>query len=45
MALASPVRVLLCVCLCALLLTSVAEGKRKARDLTPYCGGECTSLH
>ena len=44
MALQRSGRILLFVGFCAVLLISVAEGKRKARDLTPYCGGEQLSF-
>ena len=44
MALQKSAHILLFFGFCALLLVSVAEGKRKARDLTPYCGGKPLSV-
>ena len=44
MALQKSAHVFLFFGFCALLLISVAEGKRKARDLTPYCGGKPLSV-
>ena len=44
MALQRSAHILLFTGFCALLLVSVAEGKRKARDLTPYCGGKPLSV-
>lgn len=40
MAVTKSVPVLLVIGCCTLLLISAVEGKRKARDLTPYCGGD-----